>query len=96
MALKTYASGPVTVIETLSSYTHDITCVNRNRILSWLFWVFQPCIKGFVICKPIIQIEGIWFYVKYKGTLLMVVAQDNNNIIFPTAFALVDGETGHG
>ena len=33
-------------------------------------------------------------YGKYKGTLLMAVAQDGNNNIFPVAFALVEGETG--
>ncbi|XP_058726930.1 uncharacterized protein LOC131598330 [Vicia villosa] len=43
--------------------------------------------------KPIIQIDGTWLYGKYKGTLLMAVAQDGNNNIFPIAFALVEEET---
>ncbi|XP_050895330.1 uncharacterized protein LOC127101948 [Lathyrus oleraceus] len=40
-----------------------------------------------------ILVDGTWLYVKYRGTLLMVVAQDGNRNIFPIAFALVKGET---
>jgi hypothetical protein len=40
-----------------------------------------------------VQVDGIWLYQKYKGTLLLVVAQDGNNHIFPVAFAIVEGET---
>jgi hypothetical protein len=45
--------------------------------------------KGFAFCNPIIQIDGTWLYGKYKGTLLMAVAQDGNNNVFPIALALV-------
>nr|KYP50797.1 hypothetical protein KK1_027361 [Cajanus cajan] len=58
-----------------------------------VFWTFKPCIDRFKYCKPIVQVDGIFLYGKYKGTLLVVVAQDSNNKIFPIAFAIVEGET---
>ena len=93
-ALQTYSSGTVYIMETLSAYTPDDSQVTENGIFSRVFWDFQPCIIGFASCKPIIQINGTWLYGKYKGMLLMAVAQDGNNNIFPIAFALVEGETG--
>ncbi|XP_015933131.1 uncharacterized protein LOC107459413 [Arachis duranensis] len=38
-------------------------------------------------------IDGTHLYEKYKGTLLVAVAQDGNQNIVPIAFALVEGET---
>lgn len=60
VALKTYASRTVTILETFLAYSQDKTCVDGNRIFHQLFWAFQPCIKGFVFCKPILQIDGTW------------------------------------
>ena len=93
-ALKTYSPGSVYVLETLPAYAQDGSVLHGNGIFSRVFWAFQPCIAGFASCKPILQIDGTWLYGKYKGTLLMAVAQDGNNNIFPVAFALVEGETG--
>jgi hypothetical protein len=83
-------------METVPAMMPDGTCATGNRIFHRLFWAFDPCIKGFAFCKPIIQIDGTWLYGKYKGTLLMAVAQDGNNNVFPIAFALVEGETAGG
>ncbi|XP_020208066.1 uncharacterized protein LOC109812853 [Cajanus cajan] len=58
-----------------------------------VFWIFKPCINGLKYCKPIVQVDGTFLYGKYKGTLLVVVAQDGNNKIFPIVFAIVEGET---
>lgn len=93
VALKSYALRTVTILETLPTYTTDRTCISGNRIFHRFFWEFQPCIKGFALCKTIPQIDGTRIYGKYKGTLLMVVAQDDNSNIFLVAFALVEGET---
>ncbi|XP_057745636.1 uncharacterized protein LOC130963549 [Arachis stenosperma] len=38
-------------------------------------------------------VDGTHLYGKYKGTLLVAVAQDGNQNIVPIAFALVEGET---
>ncbi|CAK8562153.1 unnamed protein product [Lathyrus sativus] len=96
LALKKYVSGTVLEIETLPMYASDGTIVKGKHIFHRLFWAFQPCIRGFAYCKPILQIDGTWLYGKYKGTLLIAVAQDGNNNIFPIAFALVEGETAEG
>ncbi|XP_015945600.1 uncharacterized protein LOC107470704 [Arachis duranensis] len=39
------------------------------------------------------SVDGTHLYKKYKGTLLVDVAQDGNQNIVPIAFALVEGET---
>jgi len=43
-----------------------------------------------------VQIDGTWLYGRYKGTLLIVVAQNDANNIFPLAFSIVEGETIDG
>ena len=58
-----------------------------------LFWSFRPCIDGFQYCRPLVQVDETWLYGKYKGTLLVEVAQDDNNKILPIAFTVVEGET---
>ncbi|XP_058769110.1 uncharacterized protein LOC131642979 [Vicia villosa] len=88
-ALQLYSLGTITILETLPTQSQDGTPLEGNGIFHRLFWVFRPCIIGFGFCKTIIQIDGTWLYGKYKGTLLMAVAQNGNNNIFPIAFALV-------
>ncbi|WVZ24129.1 hypothetical protein V8G54_002673 [Vigna mungo] len=58
-----------------------------------LFWTFKPCVDGFPYCKPLVQVNGTFLYGRYKGTLLVAVAQDGRNNILPIAFAIVEGET---
>ncbi|XP_058746594.1 uncharacterized protein LOC131619523 [Vicia villosa] len=95
-ALQTHAPDIVSILETLPAHALDGTRVQGNGIFHCLFWAFQPCIRGFAYCKPILQIDGTWLYGKYKGTMLMAVAQDGNNNIFPVAFTIVEGETAAG
>ena len=65
---------------------------NREEVLEnqqhfqIVFWTFKPCIDGFPFCKPIVQVDGTFFYGRYKGTLLVAVAQDGRNNIFPITF----------
>ena len=59
-----------------------------------MFWAFAPSIAGFAHCRPIISIDGTHLYGKYKGKLLIAMATNANNEIFPLAFAVVDDETG--
>ena len=63
-------------------------------IFKYVFWVFAPSIVGFTYCRPVISIDGTHLYGKYKGKLLIAMATDANNEIFPLAFAVVDDETG--
>ena len=58
------------------------------------FWSFTPCIDGFKYCKPVISIDGTYLYGKYQGKLLITMATDANNKVFPLTFAVVDIESG--
>ena len=42
------------------------------------------------------QIDGTWLYGRYKGMLLIAIAQDGANNIFPLSFVIVEGETTDG
>ncbi|XP_057759991.1 uncharacterized protein LOC130980316 [Arachis stenosperma] len=58
----------------------------------WLFWTFPPCIEAFQHCKPLVSNNRTHLYGKYRGTLLVAIAQDRNSNILPIAFALVECE----
>ena len=62
-------------------------------IFKYVFWDFAPSIVRFAYCRPVISIDGTHLYGKYKGKLLIAMAIDANNEIFPLAFAIVDDET---
>ncbi|XP_058742056.1 uncharacterized protein LOC131614500 [Vicia villosa] len=94
LVMQEHLPGTVIELETLPAYLDDGTQISGARIFHRLFWAFQPSIRGFAYCKPIVQVDGTWLYGKYRGTLLMAVAQDGNGNIFPIAYALVEGETG--
>lgn len=55
-----YVLGTIAVMETLPAYMHGGTCVSGTRIFHQIFWEFQPCIKGFALCKPINKVDGTW------------------------------------
>ncbi|XP_058733636.1 uncharacterized protein LOC131605277 [Vicia villosa] len=91
LVMREHLPGTVIELETLPAYLDDGTQISGARIFHRLFWAFQPSIRGFAYCKPIVQVDGTWLYGKYRGTLLMTVAQDGNGNIFPIAYALVEG-----
>ncbi|CAJ2653869.1 unnamed protein product [Trifolium pratense] len=78
---------------TIIRFETSPTPIQGQVFFERLFWAFKPCIQAFAHCKPIVQVDGTWLYGKYKGTLLLAVAQDGNAHIFPVAFAIVEGET---
>ncbi|XP_015963928.1 uncharacterized protein LOC107487745 [Arachis duranensis] len=84
--------GSVVQIETRLLYNGNEEA-QGVKILHRVFWSFNPCIRAFRHCKPLVQVDGTHLYGKYKGTLLVAVAQDGNQNIVPIAFALVEGET---
>ncbi|XP_057719333.1 uncharacterized protein LOC130933731 [Arachis stenosperma] len=84
--------GSVVQIETRPLYNGNEEA-QGVKILHRVFWSFNPCVRAFRHCKPLIQVDGTHLYGKYKGTLLVAVAQDGNHNIVPIAFALVEGET---
>ena len=62
--------------------------------LHYVFWSFGPCIDGFKYCKLFISIDVTHLYGKYQGKLLVAMATETNNKVFPLAFAVVDCESG--
>nr|XP_025703065.1 uncharacterized protein LOC112803822 [Arachis hypogaea] len=85
-------SGSVVQIETRPLYNGNEEA-QGVKILHRVFWSFNTCVRAFRHCKPLVQVDGTHIYEKYKGTLLVAVAQDGNQNIVPIAFALVEGET---
>ena len=64
------------------------TCIFNSA-----FWAFGPCIRGFRHCRPVISIDATYLYGKYKGKLLIAMATDGDNKIYPLAFAVVESES---
>ncbi|XP_061362184.1 uncharacterized protein LOC133305938 [Gastrolobium bilobum] len=69
----------------------------KQKAMAMLYgdWEESQCCEAFNICKPMIQIDGIHLYEKYKGKLLIATAQDGNNECLPLAFAIVDAVENH-
>ena len=78
--MRTFVPGTIFELQTLPAYDGNLL-VPGQSIFHRLFWTFKPCIDGFKFCKPLVQIDGTWMYGKYKGTLLLAIAQDGNNNI---------------
>ena len=81
-------ANPNTVI-TLKYDPH----VPGTCIFNSTFWVFSPCIRGFKHCRPVISIDATHLYGKYKGKLLIAMATDGNNKVYPLTFAVVESES---
>ena len=58
------------------------------EIFQRVFWSFKPSIEGFEHCRPVMSIDGTHLYGKYKGKLLIAIGCDENNQLFPLAFAI--------
>jgi len=41
----------------------------------------------------VVQVDETFLYGKYRGALLVAIAQDGQNNILPIAFTIVEGET---
>ncbi|XP_073223437.1 uncharacterized protein [Cicer arietinum] len=87
--------GTVTDIE-VGPFIEDGQRVPSKAVFHRLFWSFQLCIRGFDHCKPVVSVDGAWLYGKYRGTLLMAIAQDGDGLTIPIAYAIVEGETSDG
>ncbi|XP_052107438.1 uncharacterized protein LOC127740494 [Arachis duranensis] len=79
-------------IKTLPVYRESEE-VQGVRVLHCVFGSFYSSIVASRHCKPLVQVDGSHLYEKYKGSLLVAVAQDGNQNIVPIAFAIVEGET---
>ncbi|KAL6543821.1 hypothetical protein OROGR_010318 [Orobanche gracilis] len=77
LAFQHYLPGTVCDFETLP-FVEDGQVIPGKSIFHRFFWSFQPCIKGFNYCKPVVSVDGTWLYGKYRGTLLIA----NQSFIF--------------
>jgi hypothetical protein len=82
-------ANPTTVVKFVKKYGFE----RNTERFQHVFWAFGPCIAGFVHCRPVISIDGTHLYGKYQGKLLIAMAQDANNEIYPLAFAIVENES---
>ena len=62
-------------------------------IFNFAFWDFGLCIRGFKHCRLVTSIDAMHLYGKYKGKLLIAMATDVNNEVYPLAFAVVKSES---
>ena len=91
--LQLFIPGTIVRIQTIPALDESNQIIPNKVIFHWLFCSFKACNDVFAFCKPIVQINGTWLYGRYKGTLLITIAQDDANNIFPLTFAIVEGET---
>ena len=75
-------------------YRTTPTSEDDTVFLHYVLGSFGPCIDEFKYCKPVISIDETHLYGKYQGKLLVTIATDANNKVFPLAFAVVDYESG--
>ena len=59
----------------------------------YTFLAFGPSLRGFLLMRRVIAVDGTFLKGKFKGTLLAACAQDGNYHLYPLAFAVVDLET---
>ena len=67
--------------------------VSRTCMFNFAFWAFGSCIRGFRHCRPMISIDAMHLYGKYKGKLLIAMATDGNNEVYPLMFTVVESES---
>ena len=67
--------------------------MSRGVVFNSAFWAFGLCIRGFRHCRPVISIDAMHLYGKYKGKLLIAMAIDGNNEVYPLTFTVVESES---
>ncbi|KAH1199267.1 hypothetical protein GmHk_18G052672 [Glycine max] len=90
-ALQLFIPSTIVRIQTIPALDESSQPIPSKVIFHQLFWSFKACIDAFAFCKPIVKIDGTWLYGRYKGTLLIAIAQDRASNIFPLAFTIVKG-----
>ena len=86
LALKQSNPGCVVIWKTFDSN------MLNTEIFQRVFWSFKPSIEGFEYCCPVLSIDGIHLYKKYKDTLMIAMRCDRNNQLFPLTFPIIEGE----
>ena len=63
-----------------------------RQIFGRAFWCFPQSVEAFRHCRPVFSIDGMFLIGKYRGTLLIAISCDANNMLVALAFALVERE----
>ncbi|XP_038892626.1 uncharacterized protein LOC120081651 [Benincasa hispida] len=66
--------------------------LEESKYFKYVFMVLGASLRGFKSCRPVIIIDGTHLKGKYKGTIIVGVAIDGNNQLYPLAYAIVDSE----
>ncbi|KAH1197849.1 hypothetical protein GmHk_18G051533 [Glycine max] len=80
--LQLFVPDTIVRIQTIPALDESSQPIPNKVIFHRLFWSFKACIDALAFCKPIVQIDGASLYGRYKGMLLIAVAQDGLTIHF--------------
>ncbi|XP_060210692.1 uncharacterized protein LOC132637648 [Lycium barbarum] len=58
----------------------------------YAFFAYGASIEGWKHCRTVMMVDATFLKSKYRGVLMIAVAKDGNNIIFPLAFSIADFE----
>ncbi|XP_060182165.1 uncharacterized protein LOC132611814 [Lycium barbarum] len=58
----------------------------------YAFFAYGASIEGWKHCRPVMMVDATFLKSKYQGVLMIAVAKDGNNSIFPLAFGIADSE----
>lgn len=59
-----------------------------------LFFAMKPCIDGFISgCRPYLAVDSTFLIGRFKGQLVVAVAVDGHNWLYPVAFGVMDSES---
>ncbi|XP_060179191.1 uncharacterized protein LOC132609299 [Lycium barbarum] len=58
----------------------------------YAFFAHGASIEGWKHCRPVMMVDATFLKSKYRGVLMIAVAKDGNNCIFPLAFGIADSE----
>jgi len=61
-------------------------------IFQWFYTCLKACKDNFMLCRPIIKLDGSFLKGKYGGELLADIGRDGNDQIMPIAYVVVEVE----
>ncbi|XP_014499221.1 uncharacterized protein LOC106760274 [Vigna radiata var. radiata] len=65
---------------------------DQMRVFERLYACLKACKDSFLLCRPIIGVDGAFLKGRYGGELLTAVARDENDQMMPLAYAVVEVE----
>ena len=80
-------------LTTVTQLKCDSRGVLGTCIFNQAFSAFGLCIEGFKHYRPVISINATHLYGKYKGRLLIAMAMNANNEVYPLVFVVVESES---